>query len=175
MESGQETVDEVRGVVRTDRDRIERALVEFDREALCALGVDPDAVVGALFTPAFVDENTDFADLDELLSVAGAASVWDLAEWIDWVLDWHVLGNTRFWSWEWMVHAAVAARATAAAVGPVRCPCGGPVVPIAAADAEEPGRADGRWVEYRCEVCGSTGRATRAPDGSESIDGLERP
>jgi hypothetical protein len=74
-----------------------------------------------------------------------------------------------------MVHAAVATTATAEAVGPVTCDCGGHVTPVTASDVEEPGRGDGRWVEYRCAACGGMGRATRAPDGTAALDGLERP
>jgi hypothetical protein len=175
MASEQETAGDVGSLIREHRERVEAALVAFEPGTLRGLGTTPEAVVSALFPPAFVDEATDFADLDEFLATAGAESVWDLGGWLDWVLDWHVLGNTRFWSWEWMVHAAVAARVTAEAVGPVTCDCGGHVTPVTASAVEEPGRGDGRWVEYRCEACGATGRATRAPDGTAALDGLERP
>jgi hypothetical protein len=161
----------VGAVVRSNQDAVEDALVEFDREALRALGVEPDAVVDAVLTPAFMDANTDFPGLETFLDVAGAETVWALGDWLDWVLDWHVLGNTRFWSWEWMVHAGVAVRATAAAVGPVRCVCGGRVVPVTASAVEEPGRADA-WVEFRCADCDRTGRATRSPDGDHELEGL---
>jgi len=174
MASEQESVGDVDAVLREERERVETALVEFDPDLLRRLGVAPDAVVSDLFTPVFVDTATDFEDLDEFLSVAGADSLWALERWLDWVLDWHVLGNTRFWSWEWMVHAAVAVRARAAEIGPVRCACGGSVTPVTASDVEEPGRADGRWVEYRCTACDATGRASRSPDGTETLDGLER-
>jgi hypothetical protein len=174
MASEQESVGDVDAVLREERERVETALVEFAPDLLRRLGVAPDAVVSDLFTPAFVAAATDFADFEEFLTVAGVESLWDLGRWLDWVLDWHVLGNTRFWSWEWMVHAAVVVQATAAEIGPVRCQCGGPVTPVTASDVEEPGRADGRWVEYRCTACDATGRASRAPDGTETFDGLER-
>lgn len=166
-------VEGVGTVVRTNRETVEDALVGFDREALRNLGVEPDAVVDAVFTPAFLDANTDFPDLETFLDIAGAGTFWALGDWLDWVLDWHVLGNTRFWSWEWMVHAGVAVRATAAAVGPVRCVCGGHVAPVTASAVEEPGRADA-WVEFRCSDCDRTGRATRSPDGEHTLEHLER-
>ncbi|WP_276261160.1 hypothetical protein [Haloglomus litoreum] len=171
----QEPAAEVGSLIRDHRESVETALVTVDREALRGLAATPEAVVSTLFTPAFIEETTDFPDLDAFLATAGAESVWDLGQWLDWVLDWHVLGNTRFWSWEWMVHAAVVTTATAEAVGPVNCDCGGHVTPITASAVEEPGRGDGRWVEYRCGACGATGRATRAPDGTANLDGLERP
>jgi hypothetical protein len=174
MATGPEASADVATVVRGHRDEVEAALVGFDRPGLRDLGLDPDATVEALFTPAFVDANTDFADLEAFLSVAGVDALWDLAGWLGWVLDWHVLGNTRFWSWEWMVHAAVAVRAAAAAVGPVRCPCGGAVDPATGSAVEEPGRADGRWVAYRCGDCGATGRATLSLDDDATLEGLER-
>jgi hypothetical protein len=173
MASEHEPSGDIDTVVRANRERVETALVEFDPDLLRRLGVAPDAVVSDLFTPTFVDSATDFEDLDEFLAVAGADSLWAFERWLDWVLDWHVLGNTRFWSWEWMVHAAVVVRATAAEVGPVRCRCGGSVAPVTASGIEEPGRGDGRWVEYRCTACGTTGRASRAPDGTEALDGLD--
>ena len=173
MATSSDATGSVDGVVGGSREAVETALVDFDREALADLGVDPDAVVATVFTPAFIDENTDFPDMQTLLEVAGAEGYWALEGWLDWVLDWHVLGNTRFWSWEWLVHAAVAVRATAAAVGPVRCVCGGDVTPVTASDIEEPGRADGRWVDYRCEACGDRSRATHTPDGAASLEGLE--
>lgn len=166
-------VEGVGTVVRANRDAVEEALADLDREALRNLGAEPDAVVSAVFTPAFLDANTDFPDLETFLDVTGAGTVWALGDWLDWVLDWHVLGNTRFWSWEWMVHAGVAVRATAAAVGPVRCVCGGRVTPITASAVEEPGRAD-EWVEFRCTDCDRTGRATRSPDGEHTLEHLER-
>jgi hypothetical protein len=176
MDSGQETeTGKVGAVVLAERDRIEAALTARDREALDGLAVDAETLVEELFPPAFVDANTDFPDLETFLDTAGAGTVWELAGWLDWVLDWHVLGNTRFWSWEWLVHAAVVVRAAAASAGPVRCSCGGAVAPVTASDVEEPGRADDRWVEYRCGACGGRGRMTHSPDGAASLDGLERP
>jgi hypothetical protein len=174
MSTGRDASDTVETVLRGDRDAVERALVEFDAGALRDLGASPDAVVESLFTPAFVDANTDFPDFEAFLAAAGAGTVWDLGDWLDWVFDWHVLGNTRFWSWEWMVHAAVAVRARAAAVEPVHCTCGGPVASVTASEVEEPGRADGNWVAFRCTDCGQRGRAMVEPDGAESLDGLER-
>ena len=151
-----------------DVETVERALREADPGPL----TDPAAVVDSLFTDAFVRANTDFPDFDEFLDHAGVDSVWAFDRWLDWVLDWHVLGNTRFWSWEWMVHAAVALRADAERVGELRCVgCGAGVDPATGSAIEEPGRTDAAWVEYRCP-CGASGRAEiREPDGGVRLSG----
>ena len=162
-------------VVRSNREAVRVALVERDREALAGVA-DPETVVEGLLTPAFFAANTDFPDLETFLEVAGAPSVWALGDWLDWVLDWHVLGNTRFWSWEWLAHAAVEVGAAAAAVGPVACAdCGGPVGATTASAVETPGHADEPWVEFRCTECEAIGRATLPRgDGDAALDGLVR-
>jgi hypothetical protein len=145
---------------------VEAALADRDRAGLADAPGGPDAVVEALFTDAFVVEHTDFPSFDAFLDHAGTDSVWALSRWIDWVLDWHVLGNTRFWSWEWMVNAAVELAVESAAVGPVRCRvCGGRPVPVTGSPVEEPGRIDEAWIRFACD-CGATGRvAVPRPDG----------
>jgi len=163
MATSSDATGSVDGVVGGNRDAVEVALVAFDREALAALGVDPDAVVAAVFTPAFVDENTDFPDMEAFLAVAGAEEYWALEGWLDWVLDWHVLGNTRFWSWEWMVNAAVELARDAATLGPVRCGvCGGHPAPVTGSSVEEPGRIDETWIRFECD-CGAVGRLSADP------------
>ncbi len=151
-----------------DAEAVERALVEGDP----SLVEDPEAVVTSLFTETFVHEHTDFPDLAAFLEHAGVGSVWAFDRWLDWVLDWHVLGNTRFWSWEWMVHAAVALRSDAERVGELRCgACGESVDPVTGSAIEEPGRTDAAWVDYRC-ACGAEGCAEiREPDGGVRLTG----
>jgi len=151
-----------------DDETVERALVDADPSSL----PDPEAVVDALFTDTFVRANTDFPDLEAFLEHAGVDHVWAFDRWLDWVLDWHVLGNTRFWSWEWMVHAAVALRADTERVGGLDCAlCGERVEAATGSAIEEPGRADAAWVEYRCG-CGASGRAEiREPDGGVRLSG----
>lgn len=147
---------------------VEQALREADPDRLA----HPESVVDALFTDTFVGEHTDFPDLEAFLDHAGVESVWGFDRWLDWVLDWHVLGNTRFWSWEWMVHAAVALRRDADRVGDLRCAaCGERVEPATGSAIEEPGRADAAWVDYRC-ACGAEGQADiREPDGGVRLSG----
>lgn len=158
---------ELDGYVRRETGTVETALVERDRTGLADAPGGPDAVVEHLFTDAFVAEHTDFPSFDAFLESAGAESAWALSRWIDWVLDWHVLGNTRFWSWEWMVNAAVELARDAAAVGPVRCrTCGGRPVPATGSSVEEPGRVDETWVRFACD-CGGTGRVSVARPGGE--------
>lgn len=151
-----------------DAETVERALVDLDPSALA----DPEAVVGTLFTGTFVREHTDFPDFEVFLKHAGVDSVWALERWLDWVLDWHVLGNTRFWSWEWMAHAAVALHTDARRVGELRCAaCGDPLDSVTGSAIEEPGRADAAWVDYRCD-CGAEGRAEiREPDAGVRLTG----
>jgi hypothetical protein len=151
-----------------DPETVEQALREADPDRLA----DPESVVDTLFTDTFVREHTDFPDFEAFLDHAGVDDVWAFDRWLDWVLDWHVLGNTRFWSWEWMVHAAVALRADAERVGELRCgACGGPVDPVTGSAIEEPGRTDAAWVDYRCD-CGAEGRAEiREPDGGVRLTG----
>jgi hypothetical protein len=158
--------------VRAESETVETALVSLDREQLRARGFDPDAVVTHLFSDGFVAANTDFPSLAAFLEEAGVETVWGFERWLGWVLDWHVLGNTRFWSWEWMVHAAVALAADAARVGPVRCEaCSGPVSAVTGSAIEEPGRADTAWVDYEC-ACGASGRAEiREPEGGVRLSG----
>ena len=152
----------------TESQAIERALVDADPTCLSA----PDEVVDTLFTDTFVSEHTDFPDLEAFLDHAGVDSVWAFKRWLDWVLDWHVLGNTRFWSWEWMVHAAVALQGDADRVGSVACnTCHELVEPVTGSSIEEPGRADAAWVDYRCG-CGTVGHAEiREPDGGVRLSG----
>jgi len=156
------------GADLSDLETVERALTDADPGALA----DPEGVVDSLFTDAFVREHTDFPDLEAFLDHAGVESVWAFDRWLDWVLDWHVLGNTRFWSWEWMVHAAVALRHDADRVGDLRCAACGKRVEAATGSAiEEPGRADEAWVDYRCP-CRAGGRAEiREPDGGVRLSG----
>ena len=163
---------ELASYVRRQGDTVEGALVERDRAGLADAPVGPDAVVDHLFTDAFVAEHTDFPSLEAFLESAGAESLWDLSRWIDWVLDWHVLGNTRFWSWEWMVNAAVELGREAAGVGPVRCRgCDGFPVPVTGSAVEEPGRVDEVWIRFACD-CGATGELTvPRPDGDPRADG----
>jgi hypothetical protein len=151
-----------------DAATLERTLLEADPELL----EDPDGVVDALFTDTFVREHTDFPDFESFLEHAGVEDVWGFERWLDWVLDWHVLGNTRFWSWEWMVHAAVALWVDAERVGGLRCAaCDDPVDAATGSAIEEPGRTDAAWVEYRC-TCGASGRAEiREPDGGVRLTG----
>ena len=151
---------------------VEAALVERDREALADAPGGPDAVVECLFTDAFLAEHTEFPSFEAFLESAGAESVWALSRWLDWVLDWHVLGNTRFWSWEWIVNAAVELGREATAVAPVRCrACGGRPVPATGSPVEEPGRVDGTWLRFDCR-CGGTGRVSVSyPDGEVRTTG----
>jgi hypothetical protein len=158
--------------VRRRAGTVEAALVERDREALADAPGGPDAVVEGLFPDAFLAEHTDFPTFEAFLESAGAESVWALSRWLDWVLDWHVLGNTRFWSWEWMVNAAVELGREAAAVAPVRCrACGGRPVPATGSPVEEPGRVDETWLRFDCD-CGRTGRVSVVrPEGEVRTTG----
>ena len=154
-----------------EAEAVEAALVDRDRSRLADAPGGPDAVVEHLFTDAFVGANTAFPSFESFLDHAGADSVWALSRWIDWVLDWHVLGNTRFWSWEWMVNAAVELARDAARVGPVRCQCGGRPTPVTGSSVEEPGRVDETWVRFACG-CGATGRVTQThPNGEVRTEG----
>ena len=149
--------------VRREAAAVEAALVDRDRSDVADAPRGPDAVVAHLFTDAFVAEHTEFPAFDAFLVAAGADSVWALSDWIDWVLDWHVLGNTRFWSWEWMVNAAVELARDAATLGPVRCGvCGGHPAPVTGSSVEEPGRIDETWIRFACD-CGAVGRLSAAP------------
>jgi len=149
--------------VRREAAAVEAALVDRDRSGVADAPRGPDALVAHLFTEAFVAEHTDFPSFDAFLEAAGTDSVWALSGWIDWVLDWHVLGNTRFWSWEWMVNAAVELGRDAAALGPVRCRvCGGRPAPVTGSSVEEPGRIDETWIRFACD-CGATGRLSAEP------------
>ena len=152
--------------LRRQAGAVEAALVDRDRAGLADAPGGPTAVVDHLFSDAFLAEHTDFPTFEAFLGHAGADSVWALSRWIDWVLDWHVLGNTRFWSWEWMVNAAVELAADDAAVGPVRCrACGARPAPETGSSVEEPGRVDETWIRFACD-CGATGRLSVArPDG----------
>ena len=158
--------------LRREADAVETALVERDPEPIADGPGGPDAIVGHLFTDAFVAEHTDFPSFEAFLEHAGAGSVWTLARWIDWVLDWHVLGNTRFWSWEWMVNAAVELARDDASLGPVRCRvCGARPVPATGSSVEEPGRVDETWVRFACD-CGASGRVSvPRPDGDPRCEG----
>ncbi len=158
--------------VRSEADVVEAALVERDPTRLADAPGGPDTVVDHLFTDAFVVEHTDFPSLGAFLEHAGVESVWALAGWIDWVLDWHVLGNTRFWSWEWMTNAAVELARDAALVGPVRCRiCDWRPDPVTGSSVEEPGRVDETWVRFACP-CGATGRVSLPrPTGETRCDG----
>lgn len=150
---------------------VEAALVDRDRSRLADAPGGPDAVVEHLFTDAFVGANTESTSFESFLETAGADSVWALSRWVDWVLDWHVLGNTRFWSWEWMVNAAVELARDAAWVGPVRCQCGGRPAPVTGSSVEEPGRVDETWLRFECD-CGAEGRITLTrPDGDVLVEG----
>ena len=82
--------------VRREADAVEAALVERDATGLVDAPRGPDTVAEYLFTDEFVVEHTDFPSFDAFLEHAGAESAWALSRWIDWVLDWHVLGNTQF-------------------------------------------------------------------------------
>jgi hypothetical protein len=162
---------ELDGYLSREAGAVEAALVDRDRSRLADAPGGPDAVVEHLFTDAFVGANTDFPSFESFLEHAGTDSVWALSRWIDWVLDWHVLGNTRFWSWEWMVNAAVELARDAAGVGPARCQCGGRPVPVTGSAVEEPGRVDETWVRFACD-CGGAGRITLThPDGEVRTEG----
>ena len=158
--------------VRREAGTVEAALLDRDRAGLADAPGGPDAVVEHLFTDAFVAEHAEFPSFDAFLESAGVDSVWTLSRWIDWVLDWHVLGNTRFWSWEWMVDAAVGLVVDAAAVGPIRCrACGGRPVPVTGSSVEEPGRIDETWIRFACD-CDGIGRVSVArPDGEVRATG----
>jgi hypothetical protein len=152
----------------TESRSIEQALINAESSCIA----DPEEVVDTLFTETFISKHTDFPDLDAFLDHAGVDSIWAFSRWLDWVLDWHVLGNTRFWSWEWMVHAAVALQGDADRVGPVACKlCAELMEPVTGSSIEEPGRADTAWVDYRCS-CGAVGQAEiREPDGGVRLSG----